>query len=157
MWSAGDPRWIPEQRPVTRSFDVFFDLRLNKRLRKQSWGWWLEMLSRPLWRHHNYHDAHVVVIDGTQGFQVSVQNPIYGGYPTLIQLLPWCPSGKQAIIWWATVITCSVRMYELIHWCMANWLWVSKTVPGTHANHCTLNDIQLSSANYILQIGLTDQ
>ena len=24
------------QRPVTRSFDVFFDLRLNKRLSKQS-------------------------------------------------------------------------------------------------------------------------
>ena len=27
---------IPAQRPVTRSFDVFFDLRLNKRLSKQS-------------------------------------------------------------------------------------------------------------------------
>ena len=27
------------QRPVTRSFDVFFDLRLNKQLSKQSWGW----------------------------------------------------------------------------------------------------------------------
>ena len=26
------------QRPVTRSFGVFFDLRLNKRLSKQSWG-----------------------------------------------------------------------------------------------------------------------
>ena len=25
------------QRPVTRRFDVFFDLRLNKRLSKQSW------------------------------------------------------------------------------------------------------------------------
>ena len=41
------------QRPVTRSFDVFFDLRLNKRLSKQSWGWWFETLSRPLWRHCN--------------------------------------------------------------------------------------------------------
>ena len=37
----------------TGSFDVFFDLRLNKRLSKQSWGWWLETLSRPLWRHRN--------------------------------------------------------------------------------------------------------
>ena len=44
---------FPTQRPVTQSFDVFFDLRLNKRLSKQSWGWWLEMLSRPLWRHRN--------------------------------------------------------------------------------------------------------
>ena len=41
------------QRPVTRSFDVFFDLRLNKRLRKQSWGWWFETLLRPLGRHCN--------------------------------------------------------------------------------------------------------
>ena len=39
--------------PVTRSFAVFFDLRLNERLNKQSWGWWFETLSRPLWRHCN--------------------------------------------------------------------------------------------------------
>ena len=32
------------QSPVTRSFDVFFDLRLNKRLSKQSWGWWFETI-----------------------------------------------------------------------------------------------------------------
>ena len=43
----------PTQRPVTQSFDVFFDLRLNKRLSKHWWGWWLETLSRPLWRHRN--------------------------------------------------------------------------------------------------------
>ena len=43
----------PTQRPVTRSFDVFFDLRLNKRLSKQSEGWWFETLSRQLWRHCN--------------------------------------------------------------------------------------------------------
>ena len=47
------PGEFPTQRPVTRSFDDFFDLRLNKRLSKQSWGWWLETLSRPLWRHRN--------------------------------------------------------------------------------------------------------
>ena len=34
---------------------VFFDLRLNKRLRKQSWGWWFEMPSRSLWGHCNDH------------------------------------------------------------------------------------------------------
>ena len=39
------PRWIPTQRPVTRSFDGYFDLRPNKRLSKQSWGWWFETLS----------------------------------------------------------------------------------------------------------------
>ena len=44
---------LPSQRPVTRSFDVFFDLCLNKRISKQSWGWWFETTSRPLWRHCN--------------------------------------------------------------------------------------------------------
>ena len=47
------PGEFPTQRPVTRSFDVYFDLRPNKRLSKQSWGWWFETLSRPLWRHRN--------------------------------------------------------------------------------------------------------
>ena len=42
---------FPSPRPVTGSFDIFFDLRLNKRLRKQSWGWWFETTSRLIWRH----------------------------------------------------------------------------------------------------------
>ena len=44
---------FPAQRPVTRSFDVFFDLRLNKKLGKQPWGWWFETPWRPLCRHCN--------------------------------------------------------------------------------------------------------
>ena len=44
---------FPAQRPVTQSFDIFFDLHLNKRLSKLSWGWWFETLSCPLWRHCN--------------------------------------------------------------------------------------------------------
>ena len=44
---------FPAQRPVTRSFGVFFDLRLNKRVSKQWWGWCFETPSRPLWRHCN--------------------------------------------------------------------------------------------------------
>ena len=47
-FSATDP-----QRPVTRSFDVFFDLRLNKRLSKQPWGWWFETPPWSLWRQCN--------------------------------------------------------------------------------------------------------
>ena len=47
------PGEFPTQRPVTRSFDVFFDLRPNKRLSKQSWGWRFETLSHPLRRHRN--------------------------------------------------------------------------------------------------------
>ena len=44
---------FPTQGPVTRNFDDLFHLRLNKQLGKQSWGWWIETLSRPLWRHCN--------------------------------------------------------------------------------------------------------
>ena len=32
------PIEFPAQRPVTRNFDVFFDLRPNKLL----WGWWFK-------------------------------------------------------------------------------------------------------------------
>ena len=39
------------QRPVSRTFDVSFDLRLIKRLSKRWWDWWFETPSRPLWRH----------------------------------------------------------------------------------------------------------
>ena len=41
------------QKAVTRSFDVFFDLRLNKRLSKQSKRRWFEAPSRSIWRHRN--------------------------------------------------------------------------------------------------------
>ena len=44
---------FPSQRPVTRSFDIFFELCLNKRLCRQPWGLWCETLSCSLWRHRN--------------------------------------------------------------------------------------------------------
>ena len=44
---------FPAQRPVARSFDVFFDLRPNKQLSKQWCGWWFDTPSHPLWLHCN--------------------------------------------------------------------------------------------------------
>ena len=44
---------FPSQRPVTRSFDIFFYLCLNNRLSKQSRDWWYQAPLRPLWRHCN--------------------------------------------------------------------------------------------------------
>ena len=52
------PGEFPAKRPVTQSFDVFFDQRLNKRLSKQWWGWWFKTLSRPLWCHRNVAKTH---------------------------------------------------------------------------------------------------
>ena len=42
---------FPSERPVTRRFDVFFNLCLNKLLSKQSRGWWFETPSRSPWCH----------------------------------------------------------------------------------------------------------
>ena len=47
------PGEFPSQRPVTRSFAVFFDLLLKKRFNKQSTVRWFETPSRSLWRHYN--------------------------------------------------------------------------------------------------------
>ena len=43
---------FPIQRPVRQSFDISLDMHLNKRLSKQSWGWWFETPSHSLWCHH---------------------------------------------------------------------------------------------------------
>ena len=43
--------------PHTKASDAelwgFFNLRLNKRFSKRSWGWWFETQSRSLWRYYN--------------------------------------------------------------------------------------------------------
>ena len=44
---------FPTQRPVMWNFDVCFDMRLNKRSSKQSWGWWFETPWCPIWCHCN--------------------------------------------------------------------------------------------------------
>ena len=44
-------RWIPRTKASDAELWYFFDLHLNERLSKQSWGWWFETPSCPLWRH----------------------------------------------------------------------------------------------------------
>ena len=53
LWQGNPPvtGGFPSQRPVMRNFHVFFDLRLKKRLNKQSRHRWFETPSHPLWRH----------------------------------------------------------------------------------------------------------
>ena len=63
---------FPAQRPVMRSFNAFFYLFLNKRLSKQSWGWWFGTPSRPLWRYRN-----VLCLPTTHGKQNHFQKNHY--------------------------------------------------------------------------------
>ena len=53
---------FPSRGPMTRNFDVFFALSLNKRLSKQSWGWWFKTPSRSLWPHCNAMGRHVFIV-----------------------------------------------------------------------------------------------
>ena len=49
------PSEFPAQRPVTRGFDVFFDLRLNKRLSKQP-------RAGDSIRHRGHYDVNVILV-----------------------------------------------------------------------------------------------
>ena len=49
---------FPSQRPVTRSFDAFFDLCRTIRLSKQLGGLWFEAASHSFWRHCNITCVH---------------------------------------------------------------------------------------------------
>ena len=72
----------PSQRPVTRSFDVFFDLRPNKQLNKQSRGWWFETPPRSLWRHfickRSWGRTYVLQRYAFLGFSACLDKPLIG-------------------------------------------------------------------------------
>ena len=90
---------FPAQRPVTRSFDVIFDLRPNKRLSIQSWGWWFETLSCSLWRHCNAWLSHwlggVHRHFKSMGARCEIAarwmpKNLTGEKSTLVQVMAWC-------------------------------------------------------------------
>ena len=95
---------FPAQRPVTRSFDVFFDLRLNKRLSKQSWGWWLETLSRPLWRHRN---DRIEWLMASKHFEISSRQT-----PVMAQSLTFSSQSSMR----ASLCGVSFQISWLVHW-----------------------------------------
>ena len=76
------PGEFPTQRPVTRSFDVFFELRLSKRLSKQPWGWWFETPSWSLWRHCNAirgknRNHKIVALSSTRSRQIALLTRVW--------------------------------------------------------------------------------
>ena len=70
--SAGH-RWYPPLRPLTRGFVIFFDLRLSKRLSKQSRRRWFETPKRSLWRHSGWNATESYQ---PQGYETSVLHAI---------------------------------------------------------------------------------
>ena len=126
---------FPAQRPVTWSFDIFFDLCLNKRLSKQSWSWWFERPLRSLWCHCN--DLSMPYIRESVRRDMAV---------TWLLSWPWLPWRGQLIkcqvrcrIPWGCVLTCFERpllhipyRYTLTHWGWVTHICVSKiTIIGS--------------------------
>ena len=86
------------QRPVTRSFDVFFHAHLNKRLSKASRGWWFETLRRSLWRHCNAIQTYPIYRNtmSQQSYPPTHWHPKQWHPPCT--LLPIIISHKQALV-----------------------------------------------------------
>ena len=106
------------QRPVTQSFDVFFDLCPNKRLSKQWWGWWFETVSSPLWRHCNAHPS----LSPTFHFRHILTHFILSIPPFITSTLP--------IPFTPTII--SVTPFLNYRWLIIKWTFRNK-------RHCILN------------------
>ena len=145
---------LPAQRPATRSFDVLSALRLNKRSSKQSWGWWFETPSRPLWRHCNtkntFLEGHIIDWGNRRSQQA---NPVGFGWN-------WGSNPSRYATNYAMLFSINSwkhdhPLHELnreyfIHTCINNrlkWLTCSSTGVGDTdlliANHMdTLSDIQ---------------
>ena len=75
---------FPAQRPATRSFDVFFDLHLDKRLSKQ--GWWFETPSCPLWRHCKVIMITWLLMSEKGGKTLIIHPLIFIDYVTLLKM-----------------------------------------------------------------------
>ena len=64
--------WIPRTKASDALLCSFFDLRLNKWLSKQSWGWWFETPSRSLWHHRNATLKEPYLILGHQNIKIAI-------------------------------------------------------------------------------------
>ena len=84
-WEFTGPGEFPAQRPVTRSFDVFFDLRPNKRLSRQPWGWWFER------RHRGDYDVIVMFWN-----MAKLTDAIHNITQQVINLLTWISNHMQS-------------------------------------------------------------
>ena len=102
---------FPTQRPVTRSFDVYFDLCPNERLSKQSWGWWFETLSRSLWRHRNDSSGR----EWATHKYVSLNQDIFGSDNGLLY-----PVRHEAIVWTNVDLCYQDRPKHTCKW-NSNW------------------------------------
>ena len=116
------------QRPVTRSFGVFFDLRLHEWLSKQSWGWWFETPSCTLWRRC---DAKHITVSLINGYLVCTSICFFLIY-MCTHRNTWCQTLK-----WCHMSIKSPQTYTAT-WLLLNSLFVMKTNNPKNTHHCLL-------------------
>ena len=130
------PGEFPTQRPVTRSFDVFFDLRLNERLSKQPWGWWFETPSLSLWRQCNvpmgkcwYAARGKQQTAECKKMKILINAEARNCAILLVNSMPckWLPFGKQRteLEMWFKVPTFSFKNIKISGKFIAKSTWVS--------------------------------
>ena len=88
---------FPAQRPVTRSFDVFFHLHLNKRLSKQPRGWWFETPPWSLWRQCNVITCYLYIITAGLELLIGGLHIITAGHELLTGCLRIITGGLQLL------------------------------------------------------------
>ena len=136
------PGEFPAQRPVTGSYDVFFDLRPNKRLSKQSRGWWFEAPSLPLWRHRNDSSSYMVATTD-KGYVMFVYTYKYRFNVSYVFILACCSLASlldsvslvSSISWtcfWTHTSDLSVSMLTLEIWkyCICCFRFISYRCPA---------------------------
>ena len=100
--AGGFPR---AQRPVTRSFDVFFDLRLNRRLSKQWRRRRFETPLRSLWRHCNVVITFVGISWTTTIWWRARDRP-YWWKSRLVQVIVWCRQTTSRYLRYVILVLC---------------------------------------------------
>ena len=84
-------RWIPLTKASDAELWYFLWSRLNKRLSKQSWGWWFDTPSRSLWRHCNMVDCSTVSDFGAWPIATKMQAVQVGTASTIESGLSYNP------------------------------------------------------------------
>ena len=102
---------------VTRSFDVFSDLRLNKRLNKQSWGWWFETPSRA------HHDVIVMERNDNLCFVICFVNL-------------WSNDTSASLMWSRCLVSETSYAMLMISRCYTSVINLLRDINCVHATPC---------------------
>ena len=136
---------FPSQRPVTRSFDVLFDLRLNTLLSKQRWGWWFNTL-RPRQNGRHFADDIFKYIFFNENVWIPIQislkfvpkGPI-NNIPALVQTMAWRRPGDKPL---SEPMMARLPTYI----CVTRPQWV-KTPTHPLWRHCNVTSVFLCYSN----------